>query len=267
MRFACQEGLIPGNTFAEKLAKLHAYGFEGVELQGGRLLDEAGLAERRAALKESPVRASSICGGFPAELVHPEPSHRRKSIAEVKRLLENAGELGAVGVIAVPIFNRNDRVPDLSPYRSRHQLEIELLTEVLKEIAAHGERHGAALLLEPLNRYESNALKDVAEAAEVCRAVGSPAVKVMPDFFHMNIEEPNTAASLEAVGPYIGHVHLADNTRKEPGSGCIDFRAGFAALKRAGFQGYAALECGLTGPADEVLPRCVAYLRECLDGA
>jgi sugar phosphate isomerase/epimerase len=170
-------------------------------------------------------------------------------------------------VIAVPIFNHNDRLPDLSPYKTRHQLEIELLTEVLRDLGAHGERCGAALLLEPLNRYESNALKDVAEAAGVCQAVGSRAVQVMPDFFHMNIEEPDIPASLTAVGPHIGHVHLADNTRKEPGSGATNFRAGFAALKRLGFQGFGALECGLTGPADEVLPRCVSYLRDCLAAA
>ena len=138
---------------------------------------------------------------------------------------------------------------------------------MLREIGQHGEKHGAALLLEPLNRYESNALKDVAEAASVCRAVGSPAIQVMPDFFHMNIEEPDIPASLAAVGPLIGHVHLADNTRKEPGSGSTDFRAGFAALKRIGFQGFGALECGLTGPADEVLPRCAAYLRGCWERA
>jgi sugar phosphate isomerase/epimerase len=264
MRFACQEGLIPGNSFAEKLAKLQSYGFEGVELNGGRLMDEAGLAERRSALRDSPVRASSICGGFPAELVHPDPARRRKSIDAVKRLIEIAGEFGAAGVIAVPIFNHNDRLPDLSPLRTRHQLEIELLTEVLREVGAHGEQHSTALLLEPLNRYESNALKDVAEAASVCQALGSRAVQVMPDFFHMNIEEPHIPEALVAVGPYIGHVHLADSTRKEPGSGSTDFRAGFAALKKVGFDGFGALECGLTGPADEALPRCVAYLRECL---
>jgi len=267
MKFACQEGLIPGSSFAEKLAKLQSYGFEGVELNGGRLMDEAGLAERRSALRDSPVRASSICGGFPAELVHPDPTRRRKSIDAVKRLIEIAGELGAVGVIAVPIFNHNDRLPDLSPFKTRHELEIELLTVVLREIGAFGEQHSAALLLEPLNRYESNALKDVAEAAVVCQAVGSRAVQVMPDFFHMNIEEPRIPEALLAVGPHIGHVHLADSTRKEPGSGSTDFRAGFTALKKVGFEGFGALECGLTGPADEVLPRSVAYLRECLASA
>lgn len=32
MKLSCQEGLVPGKTFAEKLRNLEAYGFEGVEL-------------------------------------------------------------------------------------------------------------------------------------------------------------------------------------------------------------------------------------------
>ncbi|MDH7569891.1 MAG: sugar phosphate isomerase/epimerase, partial [Armatimonadota bacterium] len=63
----------------------------------------------------------------------------------------------------------------------------------------------------------------------------------------------------------LGHVHLADNTRKEPGSGFTDFRSSFKVLKEVGYTGYMALECGLTGPAAEVLPRAAAYLRRCME--
>jgi sugar phosphate isomerase/epimerase len=264
MKFACQEGLAPGKSFGEKLERIEKYGFEGVELNGGALMTEEGLSERRAALKSSPVRPSTICGGFAAELVHPDPDRRRKCIAAIKRLLDISAELGLVGPIAVPIFNHNDRLPDLSPYKSRHALEIELLQTVLQEIGAHAASAGAVMLLEPLNRYESNSLKNVAEAAQVARAVGSPGIKIIPDFFHMNIEETNVPAALAENADVIGHIHLADNTRLEPGTGSIDFRSGFAALKQAGYTGYAAFECGLSGPADEVLPRSVQYLRDCL---
>jgi sugar phosphate isomerase/epimerase len=263
MKFACQEGLIPGGSFAEKLDRMARYGFEGVELNGGALMTEEGLAERRSALKSSSVKASSICGGFAAELVHPDPSRRRKCVDAIKQLVTVAAELGATGPIAVPIFNHNDRLPDLSPMKSRHQLEIDLLTEVLREIATHAQGAGAVMLLEPLNRYESNSLRDVAEAAQVARAVGK-GIQVIPDFFHMNIEEGNVAKTLAENADVIGHIHLADNTRKEPGTGSIDFRSGFKALQNAGYQGYLALECGLSGPADEVLPRSVQYLRSCL---
>lgn len=264
MKLACQEGLVPGGTFAEKLEKLKSYGFEGVELSGAALLLPGGFEERRAALKNSPIRASSICGGFACEMVHPNPQNRAACFDAIRRLMEMAAELGAAGPIAVPIFNRMDRLPDLSPYRSRHQLEKEMLIHVLGDLARHGEKVGSCLILEPLNRYESNALADVEEGAEVCRAVNSPGVRLIADFFHMGIEQPDIPASLRRVADVLVHCHLADNTRKQPGSGSTDFKPGFAALKEIGFQGYMALECGLTGPADEVLPKSVAHLKQCM---
>ena len=74
----------------------------------------------------------------------------------------------------------------------------------------------AKVILEPLNRYESNSLKDVQEGAEIVRRVNSKGCGLMADFFHMHIEEPNLGKSLTAVKDILVHCHLADNTRKEP---------------------------------------------------
>ncbi len=266
MKLACREGLVPGDSFAEKLGRLQQYGFEGVELSGAALLASGGFEERRDALRNSPIVASSICGGFSCELLHPEPTNRAVCRDAIVRLMTIAAELGAAGPISVPIFNRMSRVPDLTPYKSRHQLEVELLIHLLGDIGRHGTEMGSCMILEPLNRYESNALTDIEEGAEVCRAVDSPGVKLMADFFHMHIEQPDIPASLRTVGDVLVHCHLADSTRRQPGSGSMDFRSGFAALKDIRYEGYMAFECGLTGPPNEVLPRSVEYLRECMEG-
>ena len=264
MKISCQEGLAPGANFAERLRNLEAYGFEGVELNGGALNTAEGVAERKAALRDSPVRASSICGGCPAELVHPDPKRRQACADALKRHLDYAAELGAVGPITVPIFNHNDRVPDLSPWKNRAAIEKDLLIAMLHSLAPHAEQTGAAILLEPLNRYESNALPRQQDGAEIVRAINSPGVRLMSDVFHMHIEEPNSPATIREVGDTISHVHLADNTRKEPGSGDIDFTAIMAALKEIGFTGYMALECGLSAPAPEALPRCAEFLKRAI---
>jgi sugar phosphate isomerase/epimerase len=266
MKLSCQEGLIPGATFAEKLRNLEKYGFAAVELNGGALNDAEGFAERKAALADSPIKASSICGGHAAELVHADIKRRRASADALKRHLDYAAELGAVGPITVPIFNGNDRVPDLAPWQSRAQIEKELLLAMLQTLIPHAEQVGASILLEPLNRYEANCLPQQKDGAEIVRALNSKGIRLMSDTFHMHIEEPNSPATLREVGDAIGHVHLADNTRKEPGSGDIDFRAIMAALKEVNFTGYMAFECGLSGPADEALPRSVAYLKRCING-
>ncbi len=266
MKLSCQEGLIPGDTFAEKLRNLERYGFEGVELNGGKLTDPAGFAERKAALLDSPIRASSICGGAPAELVHRDPAKRQACADALKKQLDYAAELGAVGYITVPIFNSNDRLPDMSPWKTRGELEREMLVAMLQTLVPYAEKAGAAILLEPLNRYESNSLPKQKDGASVVRTLNSRAVRLMSDTFHMHIEETDSPATLREVGDAIGHVHLADNTRLEPGTGDIDFRAIFAALKAVNFGGYMAFECGLSGKADDVLPRSVAFLNERMAG-
>ena len=264
MKIACQENKAPGATFAERLRNLEKYGFEGVELNGAELLKPGGLDERLVALRDSPVQAASSCGGVDAQLVSPDPGMRRECIDGLKKLLDACAELGAVGPISVPIFNRSARVPDLSPLMDQHQLEKELLVAVLGEIAEHAVKVGASLLLEPLNRYESNSLKDIEEGAEICRRVGSPGVKLMADFFHMHIEQRDMAKSLTAVKDVLAHCHLADSTRLEPGTGLTDFVAPFKALKQAKFKGFMALECGLSGPPEKALPKCVKHLRKCM---
>lgn len=255
---------MPGDSFAEKLRKLEHYGFDGVEIRGSFINEAAGLAERKAALRDSPVRASSLCGGHPTEMVHSDRARRQACLDALKRHLDVAAELGATGVITVPTFNGPDRVPDLWPWLSKREVERELLLAMLRELAPHARSVGAAILLEPLNRYESDSLPQQADGASVVRELNSPGVRLMSDVFHMNLEEFDSAATIRACGDAIAHVHLADSTRKQPGSGSIDFRRIMAALKDVGFTGYMAFECGLTGPADEVLPRSVAYLRECM---
>jgi sugar phosphate isomerase/epimerase len=263
MKISCQEGLLPGANFAERIANAEKYGFDGVELDGYACIDPEKGKERKAVLKSSKVRASSICGGFQCDLVHVDRSKRQVTIDALKRLIDYASDVGAAGPITVPIFNNNQRVPDLSPWKTQHELEIDLLTELLKDIGRHAESTKAFLLLEPLNRYESNAIANVAEAAQLCRKTGK-GVKVMADFFHMHIEEYSTPRALSEIGDVLGHMHLADNTRKEPGTGDIDFTASFKVLKKIGYTGYMAFECGLSDKPEIALPRSVNYLRKCI---
>ena len=267
MRIACQEGLLPGRDFAEKLHNAEAFGFDAVELDGGALNEEAGRAERRRAFAGSRVQASSICGGIHNRHIDVDPAERARARETLKRQLHNAAELGALGPIFVPIFAGPNRMPDLRPFRGRWDLCRALCVEVLHQIDADAAEAGTTALIEPLNRYEADFLNRLDQAKGLLAEAGARHVRIMADFFHMHIEETNIPAAIEGAGALIGHVHLADSTRKEPGSGSIDFVAGFRALRRIGFQGAMALECGLSGPREEVLPRSVDHLRQALQAA
>jgi sugar phosphate isomerase/epimerase len=85
------------------------------------------------------------------------------------------------------------------------------------------------------------------------------------DFFHMSIEEPDIAASIESAAGFVRHVQVGDSNRQLPGYGHTDFTSGFAALRRIGYDGYLALECRIPDDPEQELPACVRYLSQCLE--
>ena len=122
------------------------------------------------------------------------------------------------------------------------------------------------MILAPINRYETHLLKTVGQAAEICRAVGSPGIKLMADYFHMNIEEADMGRAIEDVADCLAYVHLADSNRYQPGAGHLDFRPGLAALKRIGYDGYLTLECKILGEDQgQALVECARYIRAIWD--
>jgi sugar phosphate isomerase/epimerase len=259
LKIAAQEGLVPGGSFAEKLANLHSYGFDGVELSGRELRPR--LPEIKAALADSPIVASTICGGLPNTFTSPDPKSRQESVEAARDLLRCAAEVGARGIIFVPRFNRTEGVPDLSPLYSVNQLQRDLLVAVMRPLAKEAADLGVCLILEPLNRYEARFPKDLAEGVSVCAEVDSPGLRLMGDFFHMSIEEADIAASLRAAREYLVHIHLADSNRIVPGRGHTQFVEPFRALAEIGFQGFGALECGAPEPREQSLRETAQFLR------
>jgi len=242
MRLACQEGLVPGKSIAEKLANLQKAGYEAMEVWGGGLPDR--VKEIRAACKSSPVKISSVCAGYGGCPLDSDPAGRQKASDDIKRLLDATGEIGAVGLIFVPIFG-GPRIGDLSPWKTAVELEKDLLVELLSGWADHAAAAKTLIILEPLNGYETHLIKKLADGVDICERVNKPSgLKMMADFFHMGLEERDVAASIKAAGKWLCHVHLSDHPRILPGYGHSDFKKGFAALKSIGYAGFMALECG-----------------------
>jgi sugar phosphate isomerase/epimerase len=264
MKLSCQENLVPGATFADRLANLAEWGYEGVELTDFDGLLRSRAAEIKSALADSPVRASTICGGSNVQFIHPVRSRRDESVRQQREILRLCAEFGAIGCIVVPLFNHDPRIPDLDPIATTEGLQRDLLVALMRPLAQEAADLGVCMLLEPLVRYESDFPRDLAEAASICDEVDSPGLKLMADFFHMNVEEADIPASLEAAARHLRHVHLADSNRQVPGRGHTDFVDGFRALRRIGYDGFAALECRIADPPGETLRATAAFLRDCL---
>jgi sugar phosphate isomerase/epimerase len=113
--------------------------------------------------------------------------------------------------------------------------------DVLRRAGEAAAAHGVTLVLEPLNRRETNLVTSVAEGAEVVRAVGHPSVRLMADLYHMVLEaEPFDV--LDPVADLLAHVHVAYTGRLAPGTGAYDYPGFFGALQRIGYTGRIAAE-------------------------
>ena len=117
------------------------------------------------------------------------------------------------------------------------------------------------VLLEPLNRYEDYLVHTLADGASIVCEVGSPGVALTADTYHMSVEETRIGEAIKANAELIGHVQLGDSNRLEPGNGHYDWADTLDALIDIDYDGWLAMECGLSGTADEVLPDVARLLR------
>jgi sugar phosphate isomerase/epimerase len=259
LKLAIQSRLVPGDSLRDKRENAIRYGFDGIELSAFPMIDAAQEAVR------DRVPVSAMCSGHRGWFIDPDPEQVRACLEDVKRLLELSAELNAP-LIVVPIFGRTNRLPHGGTGRTQQEDEA-LWQEGLREATDHAERVGGTLLVEAINRYENSVSITLADAVRWAQAMKSPRVRAMGDVFHMNIEEPDLAASLVEAGEMLAYVHLADSQRLEPGQGHLDFDNVFDGLTRAGYSGWASMECDLSGDPDRVLPAAVAYLRSAIERA
>ncbi len=109
--------------------------------------------------------------------------------------------------------------------------------DILRQVAETAAKSNITLVLEVVNRYESNVLNTAAQAVEMCKRIGMPNVKVHLDVYHMNIEESDIQAAILETGDYLGYFHTGDSHRGYMGSGTIDLTGVFRALVRSGYKG------------------------------
>lgn len=273
MRLAIQTLLLPGRDLAEKFANARQFGFDAVEVAIGPDFDlRSNLSALQRASRSSGAPVSDICTHPIHDPIVPDMNERRKRLEALAELMMLADELGASGVICVPVrppFEFPDPTPEKGDPLGRLYERVRGLTiDTLGEWFARLPAGKSCLFLEPLNRYEADFLNRVEQAVEICRAIGHPRLRLLADFFHMNIEEINFADPFQLAGDLLGMVHIADNNRFQPGKGCLDFRPGFAALKEINYQGYISIECWqpqgavILGDPEQALPETVAFLRQ-----
>jgi sugar phosphate isomerase/epimerase len=258
VRFGVRSPFPKELNLRERAQLVKRLGYDGIEL-GSEWLDQPveSIQEQLAGLG---VAVSAIVGS--AKLLNTDPQVRAQAVALDRKRLEMARALGALDIIEVPVFGPN-QFQDLSPVMTARQVEERLLVAELKELIPQVQATGVNLMLEPCNQKETHFMYLQSQAAEFIEEVGAPGFRLLSDFYHMQLEEQDIAATLRKYGKYTVYVHLADGkARTEPGSLPFDYRPGFRALKDWGFSGWLNMECNATDNPEAALTRALAYIKK-----
>src|ERR1035437_321011 len=227
------------NRSTRLFRQFKAWGFDGVEIA---VEDPADIDPSivKAQLDRHVRVCTSVCACFPPSRdLRGTKSQQRATIIYLKRLVDIADVLGT-NIVMGPLYSATGRA-DAVP-AAEYQRQWRTVRGHLKTICAYAEAHGKVICLEPLNRFETDFLNTVEQGLQMIREVKSPALKLLLDTFHMNIEEKNPADSIHRAGRHVGHVHASASDRGTPGNDNVDWPGVARALKDIRYSGAVVIE-------------------------
>ncbi len=236
--------------------KFKKWGFETVEIP---VEDPAHIdpAHVRAELDKSGLVCGSVCacmGG--GRDLRGTPEQQQAAMDYMTQLIDQMVVLGCPSLIG-PVYSevgRADAVPE-----KEYKAQWKTVVKHLKKLAKYAEKKGVTICLEPLNRFETDFINTADQALQMIADVGSPALKIHLDTFHMNIEEKNQAKAIHKVGKQLAHFHACGSDRGTPGNDHIDWKPIVAALKSVGYKGDVVIESFTTDV--KVIARAAAIWR------
>lgn len=224
--------------FAESIKKAADYGYHGVEL-ALRSKEDVDAAELRTLLARYSLEVSCISTGqvfadLNLYLTNADVGRRKEALRVIGGLVELAAEFGGMVNLG--------RTRGFIAESQTEQEATDIFLDSLSQLLPLAERNGVTIVIEPVNRYEINFINSVDQCAALLRHVASPSAGIMPDVFHMNIEDVRIGEALTDNAPLVKYIHLADSNRLAPGWGHLDFQEVFAALKAGGYDGWVSIE-------------------------
>lgn len=263
MRLGTQDRDFFPKNLIDKFQFVKSIGFECFEVDGRVLMDRPD--EIRRAIEASGLPVSSACGGYRGWIGDFIEERRLNGIEDLKVIIRNLKQVGGTGVVVPAAWGMfTYRLPPMDSPRSREG-DRRALLDSLKRLDETAAECGIYIYLEPLNRYQDHMLNTTGEAAGLIDQGNFQMVKITGDFYHMSIEEDDISRSLEQYKDYIGHIHIAENHRYQPGTGSIDFRRHMETLKRIGFEGAVVNEGRIRGEDPlKAYVESIAYMKQFL---
>lgn len=241
--------VLRGN-YIENIKKASDMGYDSVEIHVNdpKTLDVEQILK---ACRRYNVDVSTLGTGMGyvidgLSFTSPDENIRKKAVERILGHVEAAGKMGAKVIIG----SIRGTIPD----RIESKKYQKYAAECTKMCLEKAEAKGVTLLVEAINRYETNFINTAQDGLEFISKLNSKYIKIHLDTFHMNIEEDDLTKSIIMAGKHLGHMHFADSNRWYPGRGHIAFEEIIKALKEIDYDMAVAFEC-LPMPSPEEAAR------------
>jgi len=168
-----------------------------------------------------------------------DDADRESFLADVRTSIEVAKRLNTTRMTIVTGF-LDARVP--------LDIQTARVIDVMRRAGDIVAPHGIVMVMEPLNTRTDHPgvyMQTIAQGFVVARGVNSPAVKVLADLYHEQIQSGNLIPSLDTAWREIAYLQFGDNPgRKEPGTGEVNYANVVRWLRARGYTGVIGMEHG-----------------------
>lgn len=244
LRYAPHFGMFRAHAGDDPVAQLEFMAGEGFtalednEMKSRPVREQERIARAMEHLgMHMGVFVAHTIGWSEPNLTRGDRTSREAFLREIRESVEVAKRVRATWMTVVP--GRTDPRLEMS-YQTANVIEA------LKPAAELLEPHGLVMVLEPLNTLRDHPgqfLTRIAQAYLICKAVASPACKILFDVYHQQITEGNLLPTIDAAWNEIAYFQVGDHPgRAEPGTGEINYRNVFRHLHAKGYRGIVGME-------------------------
>ena len=159
-----------------------------------------------------------------------------------------------LGGILYSAHTKYNRQPTLTGWKNS--------VEAIAETAEIAQAAGVDLVLEIVNRFESNLLNTTAQGMKFIAETGNSHVRLHMDTFHMQMEEADLGGAIRLAGKKIGYFHIGESNRGYLGDGTIQWEPVFDALIEIGYERDVVFESFSNAIVDEGLSLACGIWRD-----
>jgi sugar phosphate isomerase/epimerase len=237
-------------------------GYDYVEPAIARMLalEESDRAQCIEALASGilPVQASNVF--FPRTIRIVGPSDTLTPDPEVASYMSEALDILAMVGVSIVVFGSG--ASRTIPEGFDRGSAMRQLYVVMRYFGHEANRRGIHVVLEPLNRAETNVFNSIAEAAAFANDLDHTAIGVLADIYHM-AKEQEPFDQVTVASDRLWHAHVSALDRTAPTKDEEAIREFFASLHRVNYSGAVSIECRWDNLASQAKP-ALEFVRRCM---